>query len=376
MSDLVGRYLVPFSVVPLSPANVVKVGRTLLSSYQSKDVAALPSAVGIDVSDACNIACAVCSREVDWDKRHTAILKFDDFVRLYDPIRPAYLSLSGYGETLLNKQLPQMVAHATAAGSRVNIVTNGTLLDAGRAHALLEAGLAKMKVSIDAAEPDVYAKVRAGGDLEKVLRNITQLLAMRDANRKPGPMVEIQFVLFRDNVDQVCKLIELCHARLPNVEPNLLVMFTYGEQPGFVAKTIPFGDPEALAELRRARVLAEGYGFRRTVGSLDAAIVQLTRDLQSAPCYVPWYSCLVSTDGEVYPCCYHSIRGTSVGNAFQEPFAEIWNGPRMRAFRAQLREKRCADKVCATCRYEDAPMDRVFGAVAKVPGLGQLRARP
>src|SRR4051812_39242399 len=98
---LIGRYLVPFSGIPLSPTNVSKVGRTLLASYQSKDeAAALPSAVGIDVSDACNIACAVCSREIDWDKRHTALLKFEDFVHLYDPIRPAYLSLSGYGETL------------------------------------------------------------------------------------------------------------------------------------------------------------------------------------------------------------------------------------------------------------------------------------
>ncbi|MDP2313805.1 MAG: radical SAM protein [Pseudomonadota bacterium] len=376
MSALVGRYLVPFSVVPLSPANVSKVGRTLLAAYQSNDEAlALPSAVGIDVSDACNIACAVCSREIDWDKRHTSILKFEDFVRLYEPIRPVYLSLSGYGETLLNKHLPRMVAHATAAGSRVNIVTNGTLLDAGRAHALVEAGLAKMKVSIDAADPDVYATVRAGADLEQVLRNIERLVALRDANRKPGPQIEIQFVLFQGNVDQVCKLIELCHHRLPGIEPNLLVMFTYGEQADFVAKTIPFGDPTALDELRRARVLAEGYGFRRTVGSIDAAIVQLTRDLASAPCYVPWYSCLISTDGEVYPCCYHSIRGTSVGNALQEPFADIWNGPRMRAFRAQLRVKRCADKVCATCRYEDAPMDRVFNAVAKVPGLGRGSAR-
>lgn len=344
MSALVGRYLVPLSVVPLSPANLVKVGRTLVASYQSKDHAALPSAVGIDVSDACTL---------------------DDFVRLYDPIRPAYLSLTGDGEPLLNKQLPRMIAHATAAGSRVNIVTDGTLLDAGRAYALVQAGLAKLKVSIDAAEPDVYAKVRAGGELEKVLRNISQLLAMRDANRKPGPMVEFQFVLFRDNVDQLCKLIELCHARLPNVEPNLRS----------VASTIPLGDPDALAELRRARLLAESYGFRRTVGSLDSAIVQLTRDLQGAPCYVPWYACFLSTDGEVYPCPHHSIRGTSVGNVFQEPFAEIWNGPRMRAFRSRLREKRCADKVCATCGHEDAPMDRLFGAVSKVPGLASASAR-
>ncbi|MDP2307832.1 MAG: radical SAM protein [Pseudomonadota bacterium] len=372
MSGLRGRYLVPFSVVPLSPTNIGKVGRTLVSSYRAKDVAdAYPSAVGLDVSDACNIACTVCSREIDWDKRHTSILKLRDFVHIFDQIRPVYLSLSGYGETLLNKELPAMIAHATKAGSRVNVVSNGTLLDETRARALLDAGLAKLKVSIDGADPEVYAKHRVGADLEKVLHNVERLLLMRDALRLPSPVVEIQFVLFRENIDQVCKLIELCHQRLPGVEPNLLVMFTYGKQAGFVERSIPDHDVDALAELGRARVLATKYGFRRTLGSIDAAIVQLTRDLSDAPCYVPWYSCLISTDGEVYPCCYHSIRGVSVGNVLREPFAEIWNGQRMRAFRHALREKRCADKVCASCRYEDAPMERVFGVVDRVPGLGR-----
>ena len=369
MSGLRARYLVPFSVVPLSPANVSKVGRTLWTSYQATDTAsALPAAVGIDVSDACNIACTVCSREIAWDKRRHPFLSLSEFVGIYDQIRPVYLSLSGYGETLLNKEIAGMVAHATQAGSRVNIVTNGTLLDPDRAHRLLDAGLAKLKVSIDGADPEVYAKHRAGADLEAVLRNVERLVAMRDARRLSGPLVELQFVLFRENIDQVCKLIELCHARFQGIEPNLLVMFTYGQQAGFVERSIADGDATALAELRRARSLAAGYGFRRTVGSIDAAITQLTQDLSSAPCYVPWYSCLISTDGEVYPCCYHSIRGTSVGNVRTEPFAEIWNGARMRAFRGALRERRCADKVCATCRYEDAPMERVFSAVARVLG--------
>lgn len=375
MSELLGRYLVPFSVVSPTPASIGRVARTLVTSYRSQDIAtALPSAVGIDVSDACNIACAVCSREIDWDRRKTTFLKFEDFMRIYDPIRPVYLSLSGYGETLMNKQLTQMVAHATKAGSRVNLITNGTLLDAARTEALLDAGLAKLKVSIDAAEPEVYARVRAGAVLDDVLANIGGVLARRNA-RGRGPIVEVQFVLFRENVDQLARMIELCHTRLPGVELNILVMFTYGEQPAFVAKTITFGDAETLQELARARVLAVSYGFRRTVGAIDAAVNQLTRNLENAPCYVPWYSCLISTDGEVYPCCYHSIRGISVGNALREPFAEVWNGARMRAFRAQLRDQRCGDKVCASCRHEDAPMDQVFSAVARVPGLAAATER-
>jgi radical SAM protein with 4Fe4S-binding SPASM domain len=329
--------------------------------------------MGIDVSDACNIACKVCSREVDWDKRDTAILSFDRFRHIYDQVKPLYLSLSGYGETLLNKRLPDMIAHATASGSMVNLVSNGTLLDGDRASRLLDAGLARLKVSIDAATPERYAQVREGGELEVVLRNIEKLLLMRDARRLPGPVVEVQCTIFKENIDEVQALVDLCVDRL-GVEPYFHVMFTYGEQEGFVARTLDMGDADAIATLRRAADHARSRKLVRTSSALDVARRQLETDLSSAPCYIPWYSCIVSTDGDVYPCCYHSIRGTKVGNVLHTPFAEIWNGPAMAAFRRQLRTQRCADRVCATCRYEDAPMERVFSLVERLPGMAARRA--
>jgi MoaA/NifB/PqqE/SkfB family radical SAM enzyme len=204
LTPLIGRYLYPARVVPPTPTNLRRIGASLRAAYLQRDTAdAPPAALGIDVSDACNIACKVCSREVDWDKRDTALLSLARFQQIYDQVRPLYLSLSGYGETLLNKNLPAMVAHATRSGSLVNVVTNGTLLTPERSRALLDAGLAKLKVSLDAAEPATYAVVRERGVLEDVLHNVEQLLIMRDALRLPSPLVEVQFTLFQGNLDQV-----------------------------------------------------------------------------------------------------------------------------------------------------------------------------
>lgn len=367
LPGLVGRYLYPAKVVPPTPANLGRVARSLRDSYRRGPRAeALPAAVGIDVSDACNIACRVCSREVDWDRRDTAILPMDRFLHLYEQTRPLYLSLSGYGETLLNKNLAAMVAHGTRHGSLVNVVTNGTLLDDQRASDLLDAGLAKLKVSVDAADPEVFAKVRERGDLELVLGNVERLVMMRDARRLPGPMVEIQFTMFRENLDQVEPMLRLCHRRFHGIQPYFHIMFTYGRQQAFVERSLPDGDAAAIEVFRRAAALARELGFVRSAASLDAALAQLTTDLSQAPCYVPWYSALISTDGDVYPCCYHSIRGTSVGNALERPFAEIWNGPEMAAFRQALTRRRCDDRVCAPCRYSDGPLERVFGVAERL----------
>ena len=50
-------------------------------------------------------------------------------------------------------------------------------------------------------------------------------------------------------------------------------------------------------------------------GTRALPISQLTEDLSRSPCYIPWYSCIISTDGDVYPCCYHTVRGTRVGKS-------------------------------------------------------------
>ena len=337
-STLIGQYLEPARVLPPDATSLRKIAGSLRSSFTAGDTAALPSAVGFEI------------------ERELVFMPKEQFSSLYDQIRPAYLSFGACGEATLHGHLAEMVAHATAGGTRVQVVTHGALLTPERASRLLNADLGKLKVSIDGAEPAVYAKYRPGGDLEVVLRNVERLVAMRDARRLSVPVVELQMVLFREDLDQAEKLVDLCRTRFPGVTPNFLM-----GRAGLVARAIQPGDSEAVRILGRARDLAAAFGFRRAATSLSHGIVEVTTDLSSAPCFVPWYSCMISTDGAVYPCCYHTVRGVSVGNACTSPFAAVWNGPRMAEFRRALRTRRCDDAVCAACTYDDRGMDRVFG---------------
>lgn len=99
----------------------------------------------------------------------------------------------------------------------------------------------------------------------------------------------------------------------------------------------------------------------------------LSGEADRGPCYMPWYQATVSTDGQVYPCCYHSVGGTAVGNAFERGFAAVWNGREMQRFRQKLRTDRGADKVYSSCRHDDAPMDRAFAAARSTGLLGSSR---
>lgn len=82
------------------------------------------------------------------------------------------------GEPLLRKELPAMIAIAKQELGipDVAVTTNATALEQ-RLPALLEAGLDRVNVSLDALDPDVFREITQGGDPERVWRGIEAVCA-------------------------------------------------------------------------------------------------------------------------------------------------------------------------------------------------------
>ena len=365
LGPLLARYVVPGrALVPSSQLLRRAVGSLATTRRAADGGASLPVALGLDISDACNLACVVCSREVERDARRRPFLPREDARRILEEVRPGYVSFSGYGETMLHKELAGMVADAVFYGAQVNLVSNGTLLDRRRAEALAEAGLSRLKLSLDAADPALYARVREGAELADVLaraRVFQEVARERRAKGLRAPVLEVQMVLCRDNLHDIGGMLALCADDL-GADCNFSVMYTYGDRDAFVALTLPRRDPEVLATLAAARDEAGRRGLWRARTSLDAAISSLSTDPSAKACRVPWYSAIVSTDGELYPCCHHTIHGTSVGNVLRDGFGSTWNGAAMQAFRRGLREDRCGDRTCASCPEHDGALTTVLRA--------------
>jgi len=87
-------------------------------------------------------------------------------------------------------------------------------------------------------------------------------------------------------------------------------------------------------------------------------------------CKAAWEWALISTDGNVRPCCY---AGESVGNLAEQSFEEIWNGPGMASLRQDLLAGR-VNRVCrdAACKYVQHTPVRMGGVVETGP-LDRLR---
>lgn len=165
----------------------------------------------LEPTNKCNIKCRTCMRNT-WDEP-LGMMSAEVFECVLAslmalPVRPLVM-FSGIGEPMAHPQTTEMVARVKQAGCRVELTTNGTLLDERRARQLVDAGLDTMWVSLDGATPDSYADVRLGAELPKVVENLKRFRPMRKGMYHPMPELGIAFVALRRNIADLPKVIAL-----------------------------------------------------------------------------------------------------------------------------------------------------------------------
>ncbi len=173
----------------------------------------------IEPTNRCNLDCRICIRN-NWQE-NTGMMSegiFDKIVSgisLFSP--PPTLFFGGFGEPLMHPNIVEMVRKAKATGSKVEMITNGTLLSAKLSRDLIGAGLDLLWVSIDGARPESYADIRLGAALPQVLQNIAYFQdVIFDKKGEPccnfngsfSPRLGIVFVAMKRNINDLPEVIE------------------------------------------------------------------------------------------------------------------------------------------------------------------------
>ena len=246
-----------------------------------------------------------------------------------------------------------MVAWASARGIRVSTNSNLTLWSERRARLCVESGLAALHVSLDAATPELYEKIRRGARFAKVLRNLRRVMAARHALASLLH-VRIVTVLMRQNLHELAAIVRLASAE------GIDDMFVQYLCHDFEEQSLPdayrpmreFIRDETLAGVPRetlarafddARAVAADCGVRLRLPPLE----RRGRPVAIPRCDWPWRGAYVSYRGDAMPCC---MVGTpdrvSFGNMLDDGVADVWNGAAYERFREQL----ASDRPSAVCR--------------------------
>ena len=317
----------------------------------------LPRFVQIEPVGQCNLRCQMCPIQFRKDgppHGPLAFLPFDDFKRLVEGFGDIdELQLQGLGEPTMHPRFFDMVAWASARGIRVSTNTNLTLWSERRARQCVASGLATLHVSLDAATPELYERIRRGAHFGKVIRNLRRVMRARQEAAAPLH-VRLVTVLMRQNLEELAAIVRLAAAE--GVD-DMFVQYLCHD---FEERSLPDGyrpmrdfiheqelDGHPLEALRRAFAAAREAAADTGV-ALRLPPLERGPATRSAPrCDWPWRGAYVSYRGEAMPCCMVSTPDRiSFGNMLDHGVAAIWQGAAYQRFREQL----ACDEPATICR--------------------------
>ena len=301
----------------------------------------LPRHLIIEITSCCNLRCRMCPKtNGSVNTAENRVLSWDVFERLM-PILPAVesLDLTGvWGEAFLHPDLYlRMLKAIKAQGTDVYTISNGTLLTDDLARRLVEGGLDKLTISLDAATPETYAAIRPPGRFEDVLNGLRALQAWKRRIGRGSPRLDLAFVGMRTNIHEFPAAVRLA-AELGAWQICLQAM---GEYPGLENESVAAHHKErGRRVLEEARAVARETGVRIVMQPEDqfeedrgarntvADVRGLRKD-----CRDLWDKALVAATGDVLPCCSSPV---AMGNLRETDFAAIWRGPAYHALRRQF----------------------------------------
>lgn len=276
--------------------------------------ASYPENFVFEFANVCNLACPVCPRH------HRAIgdglMSLGAAQRILDDIADTNKEITFYphflGETLIHPDFLKLVDHATKYKHvKVNIISNGILLDAQMTEELLSRPLTQFHFSLhecDTAEHDgVHPKhaVSAENTLNFLKRAVE--LGKRD---------------------EIWVGVSMIPARLDETAVQTFQAFW---QPIVEAVNIW----PAMDKNRR---------------SLDSDVNDAF-DGFYLPCLSPWNQPVISVEGSVLPCCWDYEHTMVLGNVFEQSFDDIFNGDKATELKRATRSKDLANfPTCADCQ--------------------------
>lgn len=331
------------------------------------------SAWQVELTTRCPLKCRMCIRKgfKDW---HSGDMSFDDFKKLTPYFKNVEkVVLEGWGESLLHKNLIEIIKLVKAEGPEVGFVTSGKGLNKDYISELVEADVDFIGFSLSGVSSRTHDFIRVDSNFQALLTDIRTLNEIKANKRLQNPKLHIVYLMLKDNISEIPALIGL--AKDIGIETIVLINLIHvindwqDKQRVFRCDRIQglkgsggqvnYLNPRILESLnpfeeilKEAEVKAKELKIKLRLPSLSPVDVPVCEEN-------PLKNLYISTDGEVSPCVYlnppvsspfrkifcgheYQIEKLSFGNIFREPFPSIWNKKEYVEFRNRftLREKR------------------------------------
>lgn len=298
----------------------------------------VPFSIGIGASDFCNFKCKYCAQStsigitpqiLSWDKFVDIISQIEELLENNGVKRIKNFQICGIGESLICKELPQMIRYVKERGisDRIELTTNGSLLTHELSKNLIDAGLTRLLISVQGINKEAYKKICDYDiDFEKFIDEIAYFYQNR---QQCSVYIKTADVALKEGEDKLFYDIFSPIADMVHIE-HIMDGFSNVDYTNMIEK-----------HREKTRY---GYDWKEKI-CCDSLFMRMS---------------IASVNGDVNACgCQWP--GLPIGNVYKKRLAQIWNGDAHKQYmKLHLSGNRgmivkCRD--CESISFAGHPMD-------------------
>lgn len=287
-----------------------------------------PFSITLDTSESCNLRCSYCFRGAASPQTNSFVWKnnlmsMETFKRAVEQIKEfpgkiEKISLSGHGEPLCNRSLPDMVRYLHESYDlkiQTEIHTNGVLLTPEYAENLADANLSKIVISLQGLDDFEYYNIcKTRIDFKRFYKNLEILY-----QRKKDTKIHIKIA----DIALPKEKEEMFYQMFSPISDNTLIEYVVPLWKG----------------INDASEFTDRKGINKFGRKVSYQIV----------CSLMFYYLFVSPDGDVYPCNQPEV-SICFGNISDITLKQCWDSEARRNFMLQqLQTGRSSLKDCKNC---------------------------
>lgn len=279
--------------------------------------------VYIEITNVCNLSCNFCPKT----KRKYKFMDKEEFSHIIQAVKPftdqVYFHLMG--EPLLNENIEEFLKESAKNDLKVNLTTNGTLLNKNSDKLINSEALRQVNISLHSFEANEKTV-----ELEAYINNVTEFVNKASENK--GIICSIR--LWNIDNEELKGANGLNSEILKMLEENLGLDFSLGEK---------------LQEVKKIKLKDKVY--LNMAEKFEWPDIEIATIGDNVFCHGLRNQMGVLVDGTVVPCCLDSEGNISLGNIFEKSLKDILEEERATNIYDGFSRRKAVEDLCKKCGY-------------------------
>lgn len=278
--------------------------------------------VYIEITNICNLSCNFCPKT----GRNLGFMKEEELKKILESVKPytEHIYFHLMGEPLLNPQIGRFLEMANEFGFKVNITTNGTLINKARETLLSAPALRQVNISLHSFEANEQ-DVNFNEYIDTVVNFVKEA---RD----------------RTNIISSMRLwnLDTRHKASNSLNEDIFRILEEKFELDYDLKE-SFGDKNSVRLFKNVYLgMADKFEWPN---------IKIAQSNERKFCSALRDQFGVLLDGTIVPCCLDSEGNMPLGNIFETPLEEILSSKRAMDIYDGFTRREAVEDLCKTCGY-------------------------